>query len=244
MWQELRAELHPRGLEIVTVGMDTVGAEACRRFIEAAKPEHPSLIDVGHLIAERFGVINIPNGVWIDEEGVVVRPAEPAYPRTLEVREVREDTPGYVREVRREAAKIVTQADEYIAALRDWVANGRDSKYALSPDEVVARSGVRDRASSDAAAHFALAEHLWRDGKTDAAVTHFQAAHRLLPENFSYKRQAWSLAAMGRGLGAGERHMQIALEGHEDEWPYESDWLTEIKAMGAENYYPRLDLDS
>jgi hypothetical protein len=24
-----------------------------------------------------------------------------------------------------------------------------------------------------------------------------------------------------------------------DEWPYESDWLTEVRAMGAENYYPR-----
>ena len=35
MWQALREELHPQGLEIVTVGMDTAGPEACRPFIEA-----------------------------------------------------------------------------------------------------------------------------------------------------------------------------------------------------------------
>jgi hypothetical protein len=58
--------------------MDTLGAESCRPFIEAANAEHPSLIDINHVMAERFGVINIPNGIWIDEEGIIVRPAEPA----------------------------------------------------------------------------------------------------------------------------------------------------------------------
>ena len=28
------------------------------------------------------------------------------------------------------------------------------------------------------------------------------------------------------------------LPGREDQWPYDSDWLTEIQAMGAQNYYP------
>jgi hypothetical protein len=37
----MRAELHPQGLEVVTVGMDTAGAEACRPYIEAAAPAHP-----------------------------------------------------------------------------------------------------------------------------------------------------------------------------------------------------------
>ena len=38
--------------------MDTLGAESCRPFIEAANAEHPSLIDINHVMAERFGVIN------------------------------------------------------------------------------------------------------------------------------------------------------------------------------------------
>jgi hypothetical protein len=32
--------------------------------------------------------------------------------------------------------------------------------------------------------------------------------------------------------------LQGPLPGREDEWPYDSDWLNEIQAMGAENYYP------
>ncbi|MCH8141245.1 MAG: TlpA family protein disulfide reductase, partial [Proteobacteria bacterium] len=57
MWQALREELHPDGLEIVTVGLDSLGVEGCGPFIEAANPQHPSLIDQHHVLAEKFGVI-------------------------------------------------------------------------------------------------------------------------------------------------------------------------------------------
>ena len=75
MWQGLRTELQPLGLEVVTVALD-VDPEAARRFIEAAAPEHPSLIDRAHLVDELFGIVNVPNSVWIDEQGVIVRPVE------------------------------------------------------------------------------------------------------------------------------------------------------------------------
>src|SRR5258708_39837831 len=78
-WQALRAELHPKGLEVVTVGLDAGGADAVRPWIEGANPEHPSLIDEAHVTDELFGVTNVPNAVWIDENGVIVRPAEPAH---------------------------------------------------------------------------------------------------------------------------------------------------------------------
>ncbi len=246
MWQALRDELHPRGLEVVTVGMDTAGAEACRPFIEAARPRHPSLIDVGHLVAERLGVVNIPNGLWIDEAGVIVRPAEPSPAPRRSPRPdpaavaAAVDIPPRMQAIFSEATKIRTDPEAYVLALRDWVERGADSRYALDPSEVVARSGARDRSTSEAAAHFALAQHLWRAGRTDAAVGHFRHAHRLQPENIAYKRQAWSLATPG--TGAFERFLQGPVAGHEDEWPYESDWLTEVLEMGAENYYPPVDL--
>ena len=49
-------------------------------FIEKAHAEHPSLIDDAHVSDEPFGFVNVPNGVWIDEEGMIVRPAGPAHP--------------------------------------------------------------------------------------------------------------------------------------------------------------------
>lgn len=242
MWQELRNELHPQGLEIVTVGMDTAGPEACRPFIEAARPEHPSLVDVGHVMAERFGVVNIPNGVWIDEAGVIVRPAEPAFPpggvRVARVG-VEGGVPERMKAIFAEADKIQVDREAYGRAVRDWVELGSASRFVLPPDEVIARSGRRDHSAAEGAAHFELGQYLWRAGRGDVAVEHFRAAHRLQPENFSYKRQAWSLVPAG--AGAFDRFWQGPVEGREGEWPYDSDWLSEVREKGAENYYPAME---
>ena len=67
MWQALRSELHPLGLEVVTVALDTGGIDAARPWIERAKAEHPSLIDQAHVMDALFGIVNVPCGVWIDE---------------------------------------------------------------------------------------------------------------------------------------------------------------------------------
>jgi hypothetical protein len=136
------------------------------------------------------------------------------------------DLPGRLGEMLEEARKIRTDPDRYVSALRDWVAKGADSRFALSPDEVIERSRPRPVEESLAAAHFALAQHLHRAGKPVAAVAHFREAHRLQPENWTYKRQAWSLAD--------------PMQGPTD--VYEGDWLSDVRKIGAENYYPQLDM--
>ena len=70
-WQELRAELHDDGLEVVTVALDAAGPEAARPWVERARPQHPALIDEHHRLGELFGIVNVPSGVWIDEAGVI-----------------------------------------------------------------------------------------------------------------------------------------------------------------------------
>ena len=37
------------------------------------------------------------------------------------------------------------------------------------------------------------------------------------------------------------RYWQGPLPRHEDEWPYESDWLSEVRSFGAEHYYPPIE---
>lgn len=237
MWQAIRQELHPHGLEVVTVGIDAAGAEACRPFIELAAPEHPCLIDANHRVAELFGVVNIPNGVWIDEQGMIVRPAEPApAPRPPgDGLAGARDLPARMQAILEHAARIKTSPDDYVAALRDWVAKGPASTFALTPDEVVARSTPRDADVALGQAHFELATHLEAAGRHDLAVAHFRAAHRLQPQNFSYRRQAWSLEQIDGPLA---RFWQGPLPGDEEAWPYDGDWLSDVTAMGAENYYP------
>jgi hypothetical protein len=246
VWQAFRNELHPAGLEIVTVALESSGPEPCRPFIEAAAPEHPSLIDQHHKVAELFGVINIPNGVWIDEHGMIVRPAEPA-PAPPSVQPAGErpnpfagvEPPQRLIDIMGEAMKIERSPADYEAAIRDWVAKGSDSEFALSPDEVVARSQPRNADGARGQAHFELAAHLEGLGHHDDAVKHYRQAHALMPANFSYKRQAWSLEPAGGDLdGPAARFWQGPADDQAD-WPYEGDWLTDVKAMGAANYYPR-----
>ena len=228
MWQELREELHPKGLEIVTVALDLKGVETAGPWIEAAHPTHPSLIDQAHLVDELFGVVNVPNGVWIDEQGRVVRPAEPAFPGRAQFRRrppPDNPTPRQVA-VMAEVRKIRNDPDRYVAALRDWVDRGADSPYALTPEELLRRSGPRSEEASLAAAHFELAQHLWREGREAEAVPHFRQARRLRPHNWTYKRQAWVLADPAQGPTD----------------VFEGDWLSDVLEIGAENYYPALEM--
>src|SRR5205807_2424283 len=132
----------------------------------------------------------------------------------------------YVRGMLEETRKIRSDPRRYTAALRDWVAKGSASRFALAPDEVVRRSQERSPDAVRAAAHFELGQHLWRAGNASDAVPHFREAHRLQPENWTYKRQAWSLAN--------------PMQGPSDE--YESDWLRDVQKIGAANYYPPLDM--
>jgi hypothetical protein len=230
VWQALRAELHDRGVEVVTVALDTGGVEAAAMWIAKAAPDHPSLIDQAHVSAELFGFVNVPNAVWIDEDGVIVRPAHAANlrPSPLRTMEVPEGL-GRLGEQLVEVKKIRTNPDLYRSAILDWVEHGAASHYALSPDEVIARSRPRPRDHAEAAACFELGQHLWRTGQTDAAVEWFKRAHSLHPEHWTYKRQAWTFATTQPG------EPSDLIQGPTD--VYEGNWLDDIRALGAETYY-------
>ena len=212
---------------MVTVALD-VDPEAARPFIEEAKPDHPSLIDRAHVVDELFGVVNVPNGVWIDEDGMIVRPAEPAHPgrnpTTESFRKIDLSTvPPDVAEMLAEAKKIRSDPELYVAMLRDWAEAGSDSRYVLGPDEVVHRSRARGTDGATAAAHFELGEYLHNAGDHAAAVAHWREAHRLDPDNWTYKRNAWNFEDPGR-------------QGRTP--AYESSWFEDVKKIGGENYYP------
>lgn len=221
------------------MGLDTTGGEAARPAIEAAAPEHPSLIDATHQMDAHFGVVNVPAGIWIDEEGVIVRPPEVAYSAELDLSGLAAlELPPRMAEMFGEVAHISFQAEGYVAAVRDWVEHGSESRFVLSPDEVVARSQPRPREEAEAAAHFELGAHLHAAGDTAGAVAHFREAHRLAPDNWTYRRQAWWLASAADVEGPLASFWQGPVPGKEAEWPYEGDFLADLKRSGGEHYYP------
>lgn len=257
MWQALREELHPLGVEIVTVSLELSDAEASRPFIEAAQPRHPSLLDPTHRLDALFGVVNIPNVVWIDEDGVIVRPAEPGwagpqkYPEALakmmaerarQAAEAAAANPDAEAPKRPDLMKLLASGQDreaYPDAIRDWARNGAASPYALTPDQVVAASQPRGDAQSRSAAHFELANHFWRSGERAAAIRHFDECHRLQPENWTYKRQAWSLVGHERVGGELGRFSQVPLPGEEAEWPFATSFDSELLTLEPGQYYPK-----
>jgi hypothetical protein len=251
----LRTELHPQGVEVVTVSLELSGPEASRPFIEAARPGHPSLLDPTHALDRLFGVVNIPSVTWIDESGLIVRPPEPGWPTALSTLPARisarpeassERTATASDDERRRQRQRVTELiasgqdrATYANAIRDWAVKGPDSAYCLSPEEVVARSQPRPLTGSEAAAHFELADYLWRIGQRAAAIRHFNAAHRLQPENWTYKRQAWSLVGNESVGGEYGRFTQGPRPGEEADWPFDSDFMTDVAKLEPGQYFPK-----
>ncbi len=245
MWQAIYAELGGEGLEIIAVAFDTGGKAAVEAKIRAvdcaerpavlarlmgwspdlwarqAPPTYPCLIDESHVVAELYGMVNVPQGVWIDETGRIVRPAESA------------GTCDMVRDMNRETFEIPDEAAErgiairnsYIDALRDWVRNGAASPYALPANEVKRRMRGPSEADVRAATHVRLGRYLYQKGALDLAKHHFKEAVRLCPQKWSYRRQSNMLDPQSIGeLNAGP------------------DFWTAVDALGDEPFYPPADL--
>ena len=238
MWQRLHAELEGRGLTVVTVALD-IDADDARPFIDVAQPTHPSLIDTAHVTDDLFGFLNVPMAVWIGEDGVIVRPAEQASVERSKLRdiEVPEGLPPRMDTMLREVKKLADHSTVYRAAIEDWVERGADSPYALAPDEVVARSQPRPPAHARAAACFELGQHLWRTVGEEAAIPWWRLAHAMLPENWTYKRQAWTLATTAPDAAAPDLVQEAGDV-------YGTSWLDDVLRLGGgERYYPELMLE-
>ncbi len=190
----------------------------------AAPPQYPCLIDQRHEVSRLYGMVNVPTAVWIDEDGRIVRPPEPAGVnegfRHLDLATF--SMPADVVEAG------VRLRRRYFDAVRDWVRRGADSPAVLPPEEVRSRMGRGARWGNPAraAAHLRVAEALYRRKDPDAAQAHFAEAARLWPENWAYQRQ-------GRQLS------DPAAVGELDAGP---DFWRSVEQRGEGSYYPPVDI--
>lgn len=221
MWQALYEELRPRNFVVIAVALDSGGASTTTQWIHAAKPTYPCLIDERHLVAELYGMVNVPAAVWIDEDGRVVRPSEAAgtsdaFRTELDRTTKQMSAAGMADRQRVRAA--------YLDALRDWVAKGPASAFALSEDAARRRVPVAHDEHALAAASFRLGHFLRTRGHRDAAAPYLAEARRLHPESWAYRRQTWELEEPGKAGSA-------------------TFWEA-VDALGDRPYYPPVELRS
>lgn len=177
------------------MAQDTGGVKDAGRWITAAKPDYTALIDEKQIVTQRYGMVNVPTAVWIDERGRIVRPNEVAF--------IDDRFKAFTK----------MESAPYIEAIRDWAQNGSKSVFVFSEGELKARLKPQSDSRARADVEFALGEYLYKAGKGADAIPHFKEAQRLDPDNWNYKRQAWALADADRDYGTNFRKEVDKLNG-------------------------------
>jgi hypothetical protein len=206
VWQGLYEELAGEGFVILGVSLDTAGERAAGAFarsaeagplarsvppgVSLARATYPLLRDEQHVVAQLYGITNVPMAVWIDESGRVVRPPEPAGTYDV-VKHIDPKTFAIPEEITKRAGHVRAT---YFDAVRDWVRNGAGSRFVFSPEEVARRAPATSEAAARAHACFALAAWLWRHGAKEASEPWFEQAVALQPDNWAFRRQKIAVA--------------------------------------------------
>ena len=195
MWQALYEELKDKNFVVLAIALDSGGARTTEQWIRNAKATYPCLIDERHHVAELYGMVNVPNAVWIDETGRIVRPSENAGSSDSFRSELDRTTKQMTAAGLAERERTRTR---YFDAVRDWVLKGDASAFAPSTSEARRRLPAFTDDHVLAAAHFRLGQYLHAEGHRDAALAHFTEARRLHPDSWSYRRQTWELEEPGK----------------------------------------------
>jgi tetratricopeptide (TPR) repeat protein len=218
VWQALYEELRARNFVVIAVALESRGADAARPWIELAKPTYPCLIDVDHRVARLYNMVNVPQAVWIDERGHIVRPTETAGV-TDDFRRMNPTTFAMPQAEREHAAAARAR---YLNTIRDWAANGPASRFA--PGDAAARERTPRFTAAVARAHasFRLGRYLVEQGRRDEGLAILEAAVALNPDAWALWRQMADLDTVGKAGGP--------------------QFWARVGALGAKHYYAPVDM--
>jgi hypothetical protein len=211
VWQALFDELKDKGFMVVAVAEESRGAEHARPFIEQAKSAYWQLIDTEHRLSDLYNLVNVPQAIWIDEQGRIVRPPETAgstdHFRRMDL--VTRTLPP------QDQAERLAARQAYLDAIRAWVTTGA---HALPADAVRANLPIVTPKIAEARARFRLGVWLRAHDRIDEGDRQMAEASRLHPDSWSMWRQARDLEEVGKASGP--------------------DFWKRVQALGDRPYYP------
>lgn len=169
VWQSIYEELKSDNFEIISFAQDTGGEAAAGPIFDAANVTYTSVIDVNHHISALYNLVNVPSGVWIDEQGKIQRINEGTY------------------------AKVHNNGafgtDEYVPIVRDWVAKGADSQYVWDLEKVRESIVQRTPEAELAQPTFRIGAYYFTQGNDAKAEQYWTLAQELDPTSWNYLRQ-------------------------------------------------------
>jgi hypothetical protein len=211
VWQQLYSELKDKNFMVVAVAEESRGADHARPWIEQAESDYWQLIDTEHRLEDLYNLVNVPQAIWIDEKGTIVRPPETAgstdHFRRMDLT-TRTMSPKDQEE--RMAARTA-----YMDAVRTWVTTG---KFALSEGAARANLPKVTPEIAEARARFRLGVWLRTHGRAAEGDRQMAEASRLYPDSWSMWRQAADLDEVGKASGP--------------------DFWKRVQALGEKPYYP------
>lgn len=217
VWQTMFDSVKDEDFTIISVAMDA-DIEAARKWIDEASPTYTVLIDQNHLLSSLYNMVNVPQAVWIDEHGKIVRPTETGGSIDI-LREFDPKIGGFPPQAieRSQAAKAT-----YVDAVKDWAINGSDSQYVF--DANTARAHLEPISNDVALAHakFQLGRYLQTIGRQDEADCLFTESRDLHPDSWNIFRQTTEKTEIG--IAAGDA------------------FWTKVMSLGDDAYYKRIDM--
>lgn len=165
---------HPE-LAFVSVAADVGGADAARPFPEQAGATFTTLVDADNLLGRLFDYKIIPNGIFVDEAGVVQ---------------------GIWLGFSVDRTECVEAVDQFLA--------GEMEPFLRTPQGPVGSPGVAPGSTVAAPALTAVERELYETrvrlgavlqaaGRKEEALAEWQKALRMDPENFVLRKQIWML---------------------------------------------------
>mgnify|MGYP002634450851 CR=1 FL=1 len=195
VWQSIYEALADPDFVIISAAQDTGGEAVAGPIFDAAKATYIQIVDVNHVISSVFHFVNVPSAAWIDESGRIVRIDEGTYAK-------KHPFGGN---------------DVYAPALKDWVRNGKDSRYVQSVATVTKNLRRRSPDEEMAEPAFRLGNYFREQGHSERAEQYWALAGSKHPDSVNFLRQNRTLSAEG---SAGESFMKLIKTFSEQGKPY------------------------
>ena len=195
VWQRIYEEIDDPNFILICAAQDTGGEAAAGPIFDEASPTYVQVVDEDHIISSAFSFVNVPSAAWIDEDGRIVR--------------IDEGTYSTIHEFGDGEQKITFGNDVYAPALKDWVANGAQSRFVQSAAAVSGNIRKHGFAQLQADAAFRLANLFRAHGWKDKAERYWEMARSLNPESINFIRQNLTLTEEG---SAGETFRKVMME--------------------------------